>query len=462
MNNQRIKSYLLLIVLFFLIAPYNLSAAYKDSFSKTIKKVSDAVVSIYANSSADNIHSDLDTSTIYKHIFGNAVSSDFSIGSGVIISDSGLIITNAHVVDQRNIIKIILNNGKEYYAKVLEANLSLDLALLQINNENKAKFSYLAVNDNDNNEIGDVVLAIGNPFGIGQTVTSGIISGFRYFEKNQELGFGKLIQIDAAINPGNSGGALVNSLGKLIGINSTVYSYNKNLNSGIGFAIPTSVVDLFVKRHFHGGVLKKYWIGLTGVTVTNDIANKMSLSKPAGVYVNNIVKDGPADIASLKKGDILIKFGKSDINTMSDLSFNVAKIDSEKKIIITVIRNNKNIYLTLIPQVPLEDPKKMLYSIQQGILKDTVFANNSPLVAYEINSDVNQKGVVIYSLNSNSFLKKLGIQVGDFIIKIGNKDINNTKDLEDYIDSHSRDNSYEILLKRRSQIINLNINNSTK
>lgn len=461
MHNQKIKINLL-IVLCFLLFPSSLSAAYKSSFSKIIKQVSLAVVSVYASSSSDNVHnSQLDSGAIYKHIFGNNINSDFSIGSGVIISDNGLIITNAHVVDQRNIIKIVLNNGKEYYAKVLEANLSLDLSLLQID-DTTDKFSYLSINDRDDNEVGDVVLAIGNPFGIWQTVTSGIISGFRYFEKNQELGFGKLIQIDAAINPGNSGGALVNSIGELIGINSNIYSYNNNMASGIGFAIPTSVVDLFVKRHFHGGILKKYWIGLTGVSVNNDIANKISLNKPYGVYVNNVIKDGPADIATIRKGDILIKFGKNDINTISDLAFNVAKIDSEKKINVTVVRNNKNISLTLIPEVPKENPKKMLYSINQGVLKKTIFANNSPLVSYEINSDISQQGVVIYALDSNSFLKKLGIQIGDFITKIGNKDINSTEDLRSYIEKHLNYNSYEIVLKRRNQIINLNINNSVK
>lgn len=436
----------------------DVSITNKVTFSPIIKKVSPAVVSIYASNANYDSTSSLKNKDVYNHIFGRNQDDSYSIGSGVLISKDGLIVTNAHVIDNYSYIIIVTKNGKEYKAKVISINDSIDLALLKI--EGAKDFNYLNLYDEDSSDVGDVVLAIGNPFGIGQTVTLGIISGYRYFENHKEIGFGKLIQVDAEINPGNSGGALIDSTGKLIGINSAIYFYNKKSYAHIAFAIPTSVVKLFVSRSLAGSNLKKYWIGVTGATVNGDMAKKLKLDYPSGVYVEKIYKGGPADLAKIHKGDVIVSINDTPINTISDLAFLVAKINNKEIITVKLVRNGKKITVDLTPDIPKETPPKNPVTIKKGVLSGATFVNNSPAVSYEINTDSMTKGVVLYKLKNKSLLFKLGIRVGDFVTSIGDTDIENTQQLKEYISSHPH-NKYSLTLKRRNQIINLNINGNS-
>ncbi|MGV3279162.1 trypsin-like peptidase domain-containing protein [Rickettsiales bacterium LUAb2] len=460
---MRVISKVIFLVLLNIIIFSNISIAdvkqvnEKLSFSNVIKKVSPSVVSIYASTSEVQNHNNLGNSEAYNHLFGKDSDDSYSIGSGVIISKSGLVITNAHVINNRNSIVVTLKDGREYKAKLIAINKNVDLGLLKI--DDSEDFDYLNLYDETSSEVGDEVLAIGNPFGIGQTVTFGIISGFRNFENGSEVGFGKLIQIDAEINPGNSGGALIDSTGKLIGINSAVFTMNKAYVSKIGFAIPSSVIKLFVSRSLSGSSIKKYWIGLTGVTVDNTIAQQLNIKYPVGVLVAKIYKGGPAELAGIKQDDVIVKINDTDINAMSDLSFFIAKVDSEDPLKVIVLRNRKEVNLTLTPDIPKETPKKNMYVIDNGVLKGTALVNNSPAVSYEINSDSMVTGVVVYEFDSSSLLSKLGIRVGDFLIKIGTKDIKNTKDVSDYV-ANNPNNSYKLVFKRHDQVITLNINHN--
>lgn len=432
----------------------------KVSFHSVIQRVAPAVVSVYASNNYDEGERNIDQSMNY-YFAQTTLASSRSVGSGVMVGPEGLIITNAHVVERRNHIVVVLNNGKKYEASILTINSNIDLALLQIQSRAGEDFPYLKISDESEGkkaltQVGDVILALGNPFGIGQTVSMGIVSGFRYFEGQSKVGFSKLIQIDAVINPGSSGGAVVDSTGKLVGITSLIYSYANRMQTNMGFAIPTQVVKLFMNRYLGGGYLKKYWIGLKGTTVDSDLAYKAHLPYPKGAYIEQLTPRGPAEKAGLKPGDVIIAFDNTPIDTISDLTFAVADLENDDSVRVMVMRNGQKVTVTLKPTIPIEEPKMNMIELK-GPFLGVQFVNNSPFVSYQVNSDGNKSGVVVYSVAPDALLKKLGLQPGDFLLKLGQRYIKTTADLKDYIESISNANKFELVVQRRREVIHITI-----
>ena len=416
------------------------------TFAPIVKQVAKTVVSIYAIKIEGNKKSGNDNKTV-------------SIGSGVLIDKNGLIVTNYHVIDSVEAINVILLDGREYKAKIIAKDENLDLALLKIDSVDKSIFNFLPLKSDTNILVGDVVLAIGNPFGIGNTVTLGIVSAMA--NKNNFISsVGHLIQTDAAVNPGNSGGALVDTSGKLVGINSAIYNKNGIMNNGIGFAIPVEVVKLFVDRALLGQKVRKYWIGVGASDVNDFIAKEVGLKIPKGVIVGDIYKNGPGEKAGLQVNDVIVKINDKEIQSMTELSFMVASYVGNSSLKLNVFRKGKYIKLNLIPELPDEKTPRDIVLINKNSPLDGIsIANNSSAIAYEIGNPSTANGVVIYKINIGNFLYKMGVDKGDFIREINGKKIKNVKDLLNILDNVPLSvDKYHITIEKNGELIDFSVN----
>ena len=263
-----------------------------------------------------------------------------SLGSGFIVDKDGHIITNNHMVDGADEIKVKLADGREFTAKVIGRDPKTDLALIKISSIFK-DLPTISLGDSDKIRVGDSVLAVGNPFGLGHTVTQGIISA-----TGRVIGSGPyddFLQTDAPINPGNSGGPLVNLKGEVIGINTAIIATGQ----GIGFAIPSNMAKTIIPQLKGKGKVIRGWIGVSIQTVTQEIAKSFGLKEPKGALVADVVQAGPADKAGIKRGDIIVSLDGKDIKTSTDLSRLVAETPVGRTVNITVERNGKEITLKI-------------------------------------------------------------------------------------------------------------------
>lgn len=284
------------------------------SYSHAVKTTSPSVVNIYTAKVVAQRRPRLFNDPLFKHFFGDNNHSiprkrlETSLGSGVIISDQGHIITNNHVIDGAVEIQVALKDGRHFQARVIGSDPESDIAILHILADD---LPAITLGQSETIEIGDVVLAIGNPFGVGQTVTMGIISA----TGRNQLGlstFENFIQTDAAINPGNSGGALVNSFGHLIGINTAIYSRSGG-SQGIGFAIPIDNAKDIAEQIIENGHVVRGWIGIEIQNITTDLAESFGLTSTRGVIIAGVLNNGPAGSAGLKPGDILLTVNDSNV-----------------------------------------------------------------------------------------------------------------------------------------------------
>jgi serine protease Do len=302
------------------------------TFSPLVKKTAPAVVNIYAKRLVRErmaLISPFMNDPFFNQFFGRQLAPggtrervENSLGSGVIVDPAGFIATNSHVIGQATEIIVVMADGREYTAEKVLSDDQTDLAILRIDAKG-AKLPHLPLADSDLLEVGDIVLAIGNPFGLGQTVTSGIVSGLsRTGVGPSEYGF--FIQTDAAINPGNSGGALVDVDGALIGINSMIFS-RTGASHGIGFAIPANMVRTVVDTARAGGkTVVRPWTGFTGQTVTSDMLETLGLNRAYGVLVNKVRAGGPAERAGLKVGDVITAINGIEVRDPQSLHFRLA------------------------------------------------------------------------------------------------------------------------------------------
>src|SRR5262249_46437296 len=276
-----------------------------------------------------------------------------AVGSGVIVRDNGVVVTNHHVVKGGGTIDVILNDKRTFTAKVLLSDERTDLAVLQIDTKGE-KLPYLELRDSDEVEVGDLVLAIGNPFGVGQSVTSGIISAVARTSVSI-TDFRSCIQTDAAINPGNSGGALVTLDGKLAGINTAIISPRATGSVGgsvgIGFAIPSNMVGAVVRAALTTGRIARPTLGIGGQDVTAEIARARGIDRIGGVIVSTVQPDSPAASAGIKVGDVILKINGRDVADIQDLRFRLATMPVGGKVKLTVLRGKE----TSEVEVPLRE-----------------------------------------------------------------------------------------------------------
>ncbi len=314
------------------------------SFSAAAQKVMPAVVNIFTTSVIKNSNNAFMDDPRFRFFFGdqfedNAPQQASSLGSGVLVSQDGYILTNHHVVEAADQIEVALADGRKAKGRIIGSDPETDLAVIKI--DLGGNLPAITFGQSDQAQVGDIVLAVGNPFAVGQTVTMGIISAV----KRNHLGlnaFENFIQTDAAINPGNSGGALVDVNGNLIGINSAIYSPNGG-SLGIGFAIPASTAKKIMEQIIQTGSVTRGWIGVAVQEITPELAESFKLGKIQGVLISEVVRRGPADQAKVKAGDILISVdNKLLIDSISMLE-TVAALQPGKSVALTLLRNQKEI-----------------------------------------------------------------------------------------------------------------------
>lgn len=380
----------------------------------------------------------------FNRFFGDLPQRQFKrkgLGSGFIISEDGYIITNNHVVEKADDIKVILEDGESYKANIIGKDPKTDLALVKI--EPKHKLNPVTMGRSNSLEIGDWVVAIGNPFGLGNTVTAGIVSA-----KGRSLGLGAyddFIQTDAAINPGNSGGPLFDLNGEVVGVNTAIIAGGQ----GIGFAIPIDMARNVVEQLQNKGKVIRGWLGVLVQQITPEIAESLHLSQPEGALVSDVTPGGPADKAGIKRGDVIVGFDGNKIDDMPDLPKTVATNKPGTKSKLTVIRNGKEKTVDLtLGELPEE------VAVSASARNDNV-ERNLGLIVQEINPQIQRrykieeaKGVVITNVNPGSIGYEAGLRPGDIILEINKAYIENLDDYRKSVDSLKEGQTALLLVQR--------------
>jgi len=342
------------------------------------------------------------------------------LGTGVIIDETGNILTNNHVVDEATDIKVILSNGRHYTAQIVGKDPKTDLAVIRINPG--ARLPFVSFGDSDRVEVGEWVVAIGHPRGLDQTVTQGIISAKNRQGITDPSSYQDFLQTDAAINPGNSGGPLINLRGEVIGINSIIASESGGYE-GIGFAIPSNLAVSISKALIAYGKVKRGWIGITIQDIDPEKGASAETPNLTGAVVVDVVKGGPADKAGLKKGDVIIKIDGRDVNNSGSLRNQVATATIGKQIRSGILRDGREVEATIIVG-DLDDSLKFL----SGVVRERLGMEARPLKSQEIETYGVDSGVVVKWLDPKGPLAEAGFEVGDLILELDGQSIRGVDD----------------------------------
>jgi Do/DeqQ family serine protease len=405
--------------------PYSVNGQQMPSLAPMLEKVTPGVVLI----SVTGTH--VEKSKVpdaFKFFFGNPNQNktpsrerEFrGLGSGVIIdADKGYIVTNNHVINEADEIKITLKDGRQIKAKKIGSDASSDIALLQIDAENLIE---VKLGDSDNIRVGDFAVAIGSPFGLGQTVTSGIISALGRSGLNAQ-NYEDFIQTDAAINSGNSGGALINLQGKLVGINTAILGPNGG-NVGIGFAIPSNMVDNLVKQIIEYGEVRRGVLGVLGRSVNGEIAKALELESSQGGFIEQVVANSAADDAGIEAGDVITKVNGKMVKTFAEIRGKIGSIGAGKNVALTVIKKDgseKDYDVTLKKQETAKVEAASIHRMLDGA---------------ELENNANGQGIDINSVDEESPAAAIGLQRGDIISGINRTRIKSIGELRSYLNDN--------------------------
>jgi Do/DeqQ family serine protease len=392
------------------------------SFAPIVKQTAPAVVNVYVRGRVQ-VQSPFGDDPFFRRFFGEGFGlpqerMQNSLGSGVIVSADGMVVTNTHVIKLSGAteIKVVLADKREFDARVVQADEKTDVAVLKIDKGDGA-FPFLELDDSDAIEVGDMVLAIGNPFGVGQTVTSGIISALGRTEIAQSDAQ-VFIQTDAAINPGNSGGALVNMGGRLVGINTAIFSRSGG-SHGIGFAIPSNLVRLHVESAATGKKIERPWLGARLGNLTRDVAEAMGIQRAAGAVVARVSDGGPAARAGLKAGDVVTAVDGTEVADQRTLQYRLTTKGVGTRVKLDVLRQGKPVTIDLPLQpapAPGRDDVRNLSG--QHPLDGARVSNILPSVADELGLEETE-GVVVTSVRQGSMAAQIGLEAGDIIVQVG-------------------------------------------
>jgi serine protease Do len=403
---------------------------YPGSFSELSKKASPSVVNIIAvkimrgggeGSSPFGMEDPL--RDFFERFFGGQLPKEYrqnALGTGFIIDPEGFILTNNHVVEQTEELKVHLSDEKEFKAQIIGRDPKTDLALIKINADRP--LIPLVLGDSDKVEVGDWVVAIGNPFGLGNTVTAGIVSA-----KYRQLGGGpydNFIQTDASINPGNSGGPLLNLDGQVIGVNSAIFSESGG-NIGIGFAIPINMAKQLLPQLKEGKV-RRSWIGVMIQDITPELKSKLNLGTEEGALVSDVVSGGPADKAGVKRGDVILRFDDKAIRSTQNLPFVVASTPIGKTVEMEIMRGNQRMNLQIKTEELKEEAEEETPAEEAGPNLGMEVQEITPEMAKNYNLS-RTSGVIIVDVESGSPAGEAGLVPGDIIVEIDKKPV---KDLE--------------------------------
>ncbi len=396
------------------------------TFAPVVKRVAPAVVNVYSRSVVQTPVNPFFNDPFFQRFFGLNPQQQRrvqqSLGSGVIVRSDGLILTNNHVIQGGQDIVVSLSDKREFKAKVQLADPRTDLAVLKIDTHGE-RLPAIEFGNSDTLQVGDLVLAIGDPFGVGQTVTMGIVSALARASSDAS-NYQFFIQTDAAINPGNSGGALITTDGRLAGINTAILSPSGG-NIGIGFAIPANLARRVVEGAYAGGV-RFPWVGADGQPVTSEIANAMKLPRPEGVLLKTIYPGGPAAQAGLKTGDVLVSVDGADVDDMQSLNYRVATHKPGDTVHAKVMSNGHAREVTIRLSLPPENPRRDTTTIGgRNPMTGARVENLSPAVALDLQMNLFSKGVVIRSLNPNTISTQYGFQPGDIVRSVNGQAVAN-------------------------------------
>ncbi len=402
------------------------------SFAPVVKRVAPAVVNVYSRRVVQT-RSPFFDDPVFRRFFGNQ--SPFglprervqqSLGSGVILDANGLIVTNRHVIESAQEITVVLSDRREFEAKPVISDEHADIAVLKVDTHGE-KLPVLELGDSDQLEVGDLVLAIGNPFGVGQTVTSGIVSALARTGIGSDVS--SFIQTDAAINPGNSGGALVDLDGKLVGINTAIFSQSGG-SIGIGFAIPTVLVRTVLQAATTGAPIRRPWLGATGQEVTAEIASNLGLTHPGGVLVKTVAPNSPAAGAGIKLGDVILAIEGHDLSDPEELRFRIATLPLDKQAQLLLWRGGQTNTITVTLTPPPETPPRQITTLAgTSPLAGATVANLNPAQADELGLDTTLHGVVVTAVRDATLAQHLGLDTGDIIASLNRHAIDNVSDL---------------------------------
>lgn len=429
-----------------------------SAFSSIVKVISPAVVNI--SSTKTIIKKDPDT---LSHFFDGSLNDlvdplnsprrwkEQSLGSGVVVSPDGYIITNNHVVEQSDEIRVIMYDKQNYEGKIVGSDPKTDIAVIKISAKNLPAIKW---GDSDHLEVGEFVLAFGNPFSFGHTVTMGIVSAVG--RANVGIAdYEDFIQTDAAINPGNSGGPLVNVRGELVGINTAIFSRTGG-NQGIGFAVPSNMAQSVMSQLISDGKVTRGWLGVTIQNFTPDLAKEFGLEKIAGALVTEIFRDSPAEKADMKRGDVILDLDGKEIPNVESLRNIIAQSKVGSPVTIRVFREGRTI--SLQAQVA-EYPQKVYQAMsrrdedtvpgEENFLAGMSIMNLTQSIAKQLNLSKDETGVVVVRVDPLSAAEEAGLKKGDVIQEINKKRINSVHDFN-HVRETTRDGDTVLLFINRT------------
>lgn len=422
------------------------------SYAPVVQHVAPAVVNVYAAKVVQNRNPLLDD-PIFRRFFGvpggGGSQLQRSLGSGVIVDGSGLVVTNNHVIEGADEVKVSLADKREFEATLVLKDPRTDLAVLRIK-DGREQFPVLDFADSDALQVGDVVLAIGNPFGVGQTVTHGIVSALARTQVGVS-DYQFFIQTDAAINPGNSGGALVDMTGKLVGINTAIFSRSGG-SQGVGFAIPANMVRVVVaSARSGGGTVARPWLGAKLQAVTPEIADSMGLKRPVGVLIANVLPNGPAARAGLKAGDLIVSVDGQEVEDPNAFDYRFATKAIGGTARLGLMRAGREQAAVVALQTAPETPRDEIVIRSRSPFSGVKIANLSPALADELQVRNVEEGVVVVDVDAGSYASNLGFQRGDVIEEVNGVRISKTRDLERLTGTPNR--TWRIIIIRGGQKI---------
>lgn len=423
-------------------------------FAPLVKEAAPAVVNIYAKIIRQQQASPFSDDPFFDQFFQGLTRPQprvqNSLGSGVILSADGIVVSNYHVVGMATEIRVVTTDRREYDAKVILADEASDLAILQL--EGAEDLPSLELRNSDQVEVGELALAIGNPFGVGQTVSSGIISGLARTSTADGQGFGYFLQTDAPINPGNSGGALIDVNGDLIGINTRILSRSGGSN-GIGFAIPSNLVAEFVAQAREGAEeFQRPWAGMSGQPVDADLAESLGLPRPGGMVISDLHTASPFSEAGFKVGDVVTHVDGGDVNSPTEMVFRMSVAGMGGTAEITRLRGDaeETVEVAMVP-APDDPPAEPRQLTDKAALPGLIIARINPAVISRLNLPLTSEGVVV--TNPGNLGARVGLKAGDILEGINGEAVN---DLDEAVEGLKRSGRwFQLHILRYNQKLDL-------